>query len=643
MSLRSKIVLILVGVVALYAALDNVGLRFFANPIFEGWERGEAEKELDRVVARLESEKEKLSGKARIWAGMADVQRFVLEPTEEFRATRLGERAMQSADVDLFYVCDPQGRVLWGRIVDPETKQPIRLHEMPAEALNPSGPLGSYRSADHVSGLMMTERWPLLVCSYAISDAAGRAIQDQEEHFWRPLYGTVILGRFLDENLLQRIAGESGSTVAVTRIGEASSARLEPIVDALTGGEKVVTAVADDHLRHAYSTEQDLRTGQPLLLDAAVKREVTQKGGTLVSYALLSTLAGALLILFVLLRLLLRIVISPLSTLTNKVIEIGKRDDTTIRVMLEREDEIGQLSGEFDKMLEKLARSREQVVETARLAGRSEIATGVLHNVGNVLNSVNVASNLAAKKAEELSISDLEMLASVLKSHEKDLDAFVSRDPRGKHLVPFLNELSRSLSAQQKALRAELTGLNQGIEHIAELVRAQQSYAGTKGVFEKASLAEQVDSALRISNQALSETAGIEIVREFQELPTVTVDKHKLMEILVNLITNASQALAEGGKPNKRLTLRVARANERTARIEVEDDGVGIPRENLTKIFHHGFTTKKNGHGFGLHVSANAATEMKAKLHARSDGPGRGATFAIDIPMEEAAELVSAA
>ena len=126
-------------------------------------------------------------------------------PTEEFRATRLGARAMESAEVDLFYVCDPQGRVLWGRIVDPETKEPIRLHEMPTEALNPAGPLGSYPGEDHVSGLMMTERWPLLVCSYAISDAAGRAIEDESEHFWKPLYGTVILGRFLDASLLDGV------------------------------------------------------------------------------------------------------------------------------------------------------------------------------------------------------------------------------------------------------------------------------------------------------------------------------------------------------------------------------------------------------------------------------------------------------
>ena len=165
-------------------------------------------------------------------------------------------------------------------------------------------------------------------------------------------------------------------------------------------------------------------------------------------------------------------------------------------------------------------------------------------------------------------------------------------------------------------------------------MRAQQSFAGTKGVFEKADLSEQLEAALSICRQGLS---GVELVREFAELPDVRVDKHKLMEILVNLIQNAGQALAEraGGGP-ARLTLRIGSAEGgRLARIEVRDNGVGIPPENLTRIFNHGFTTKKNGHGFGLHVSANAATEMGARLHAASDGPGQGAAFFLDIPMQD--------
>ena len=162
----------------------------------------------------------------------------------------------------------------------------------------------------------------------------------------------------------------------------------------------------------------------------------------------------------------------------RKAVEIGRHDDTTIRVGLERADEIGQLAGEFDRMLGKLARSREQVIESARKAGMSEIATGVLHNVGNVLNSVNVAASLATSKTDELSIGDLEQLAGVLQKHQADLSAFVGQDPRGKHLVPFLNELARVLASQKRAIREELRSLNQGIEHIAELVRAQRRRPG---------------------------------------------------------------------------------------------------------------------------------------------------------------------
>jgi signal transduction histidine kinase len=262
----------------------------------------------------------------------------------------------------------------------------------------------------------------------------------------------------------------------------------------------------------------------------------------------------------------------------------------------------------------------------------------VLHNVGNVLNSVNVAANLASRKTEELALADLELLVQVLQGHERDLAAFVGQDPRGKHLVPFLKELTDALAGQRAAIQGELRALNQGIEHIAELVRAQQSHAGTKGVFERAQLAGEVEVVLGICRQELAACAGLEIVRDFTALPAVSVDKHKLLEILVNLVQNAVQSLNERGAEHKQLVLRLLRHDERTARIAVVDNGVGIPSENLTRIFQHGFTTKKDGHGFGLHVSANAATEMGAKLHVRSAGPGQGATFYLDIPL--AAEAV---
>ncbi|NOT31841.1 MAG: HAMP domain-containing protein [Planctomycetes bacterium] len=641
MSLRSKIVLILVTVVVAYAALDNGLLRAFAGHAFGRWEREDAAQDLARVQRRIDAELQDLLGKARLYAGMEAMSRFVGGAAPAFADEDLGPEAMERAGVDLFYVCDERGTVLWGNVLDPSTRESVRLREFPREALSLNHEALLFRAqAGHVAGVMMTHLHPLLLATVPVRGPEGALLSAEVSGFERPAHGAIVLGRFLGPELKQRIV--DGELALVSDKTHAAPRRIELLdpgapdlpAELLRTEAGQVYRAGEDGLLHAYDRLSSLRTGEKLVLHVALERTIEAHKRMSVNYALLSTLIGGLLILLVLVRLLQRIVVAPLTTLTAKATEIGRRDDTSIRVGMPRTDEIGQLAGEFDRMLEKLAKSRAQVIETARLAGMSEIATGVLHNVGNVLNSVNVAANLATKKTEDLSLCDLEMLVGVLQSHERDLSAFVGQDPRGKHLVPFLSELAGALGTQRKSIQDELRALNQGIEHIAELVRAQQSFAGTKGVFENSVLAEEFEGALSICRQGLMTCGEIEIVREFAELPPVRVDKHKLMEILVNLIQNAGQALAERGGSERRLTLRLARAGERTARLEVRDNGAGIPAENLTRIFNHGFTTKKNGHGFGLHVSANAATEMGAKLHAASDGPGRGAAFFLDIPMQ---------
>lgn len=641
MSLRSKIVLILVTVVVGYAAIENGLVRMFAGHAFGRWEREGASEDLARVHGRIDAELQDLAGKARVFAGFDAMQRFVRGAAPDFAQRDLGRAAMDSARVDLFYVCDASGQVLWGSVLDPDTREPARLKDFPREALSRNHPVLVFRPGDEqVTGLMMTQLHPLLVCALPVPGPDGTLVPSGSSEFLRPAHGAIVLGRFLGTGLKQRIVQEelelaAGESVAAPRrieLLEHGDPGLPGELTRAEGGQLYLEG--DDGLLHAYERVGSLRTDDPLVLHVALERTIDAHRRLSIDYALLTTLIGGLLILLVLVKLLQRIVVAPLTTLTSKATEIGRRDDTSIRVGMSRSDEIGQLAGEFDRMLGKLAKSREQVVETARLAGMSEIATGVLHNVGNVLNSVNVAANLATKKTEDLSLGDLEMLVGVLRSHERDLAAFVGADPRGKHLVPFLSELAGALGSQRKAIQEELRALNQGIEHIAELVRAQQSFAGTKGVFEMAALPEQVEGALSICRQGLAACGAIELVREFAELPSVRVDKHKLMEILVNLIQNAGQALAERGGTARRLTLRLTRPDEHTARIEVRDNGVGIAPENLTRIFQHGFTTKKDGHGFGLHVSANAATEMGAKLHAASDGPGHGAAFFLDIPMQ---------
>jgi PAS domain S-box-containing protein len=280
---------------------------------------------------------------------------------------------------------------------------------------------------------------------------------------------------------------------------------------------------------------------------------------------------------------------------------------------------------------EHLTRLNRQLVDASRQAGMAEVATGVLHNVGNVLNSVNVSASLLRDLVNKSQVQKVVQATRLLREHNGDAAAFLASDPRGQRLPGYLIKLGEHLDAEQRVWQAELEGLGKNIEHIKEIVAMQQSYAKMAGVSEDLRAEDLVADALSINEAALGRH-GIKVAREFQDAELVRVDKHKALQILINLIRNAKYALDESGKSEKILTISIAPADENRVRIQVRDNGVGIPPENLTRIFQHGFTTRKDGHGFGLHSSGNAAREMGGSLGAESDGPGRGAVFTLDLP-----------
>ncbi len=627
MPLRSKILLILASVAALYAAVDHAIQRFMVSRSFEALEEEEARKDLRRAVDGIGAEVAQLAELCRSWAVWDETYEFAVasgEAADRYAESNLGPRALDSNRLELLYVCDEQARVLWGRIEDPETGEPTSLRDFPGEALSTSHPLIKRAEKEGAcSGLLWTESGALLASAHPILDSRGEG----------KARGTVLLGRFLGPGLVESLSRRTSVDFDLLSLEASTLPEAEAAIrDELTAVGEPVTRAVDDETLYAYSALSDLREIPRLILRAKLDRSITQRGWRSVHYSLLSTAATALLILFVLLRLLQRVILVPLGKLTDHAVHVGRTEDTSAKLEMDRDDEIGILSSELDRMMEKLARSRAQLAETARAAGMSEIATGVLHNVGNVLNGVNVSANLVARSAGHLNTGDLERMTEILEEHREDLGAFVESDPRGRHLLPFLGELTRSLGEQKGAILAELASLSEGVEHVIDLVRSQQAFAGRAGPLEPASLAKELDSALNISLQACGGNAGIEVVREYEDVGDIPVDRHRLMEILVNLIQNAKQAMDEADGCDRRLVLRVLRQDGETVRLEVEDSGVGIEEENLTRIFNHGFTTKADGHGFGLHASANAATEIGGRLHARSPGPGRGAVFSLDLP-----------
>ncbi|MGH7241863.1 MAG: ATP-binding protein [Phycisphaerales bacterium] len=277
-----------------------------------------------------------------------------------------------------------------------------------------------------------------------------------------------------------------------------------------------------------------------------------------------------------------------------------------------------------------------QLVATSRQAGMAEIATGVLHNVGNVLNSVNVSATLADEKIRASKVSGVAKAASLLQTHAKDLAAFLSVDPTGRQLPQYLSCLAEQLATEQRDVLGELESLRQNIEHIKEIVSTQQTYAKNVGVREMESLEELAEDAIRMCSEA-ARRHGIRIERQFEACPPVRVDKHHVLQILINLINNAKHAVSPCTQERRSIVVRLGRdgSDSKLARLQVIDKGVGIAPENITRIFQHGFTTRKDGHGFGLHSAANAAKTFGATLSAQSDGPDRGATFTLDVPLEK--------
>ena len=278
-----------------------------------------------------------------------------------------------------------------------------------------------------------------------------------------------------------------------------------------------------------------------------------------------------------------------------------------------------------------------KLVDASREAGMAEVATNVLHNVGNVLNSVNISASLVAESAKKSRISSLARVVVLLQEHAHDLGAFITQDSRGRHVPAHLAQLSRHLQAEQEENVRELDALRRNVDHIKEIVAMQQNYATFAGIKEMVNVVDLVEDSLRINEAGLSRH-DVEVIREFEDVPPLNVEKHQILQILVNLLRNAKYACDESKRADKRLTVRVANG-EGQVRISVVDNGVGIPAENLTRIFNHGFTTRKGGHGFGLHSGALAAKEMGGSLTVHSDGPGQGAAFTLELPLSGPGKL----
>jgi len=289
-------------------------------------------------------------------------------------------------------------------------------------------------------------------------------------------------------------------------------------------------------------------------------------------------------------------------------------------------------SAEMRKRFTELRDAQKQLMAASRKAGMADVAANVLHNIGNVLNSVNTSANLIADLARSQSRTGLGKCLALLGAQPRP-GAFIDDDPKGQRLIPYLHALDKTMAEERESTLLEVQSLSKNLEHIKQIVSQQLSTAKNEGsgrnVIQRVELEELLQDAISVVSSSLTSETAIEFVREL-EVTALDTDHHKLLQIVMNLLANARDALA--GRPSGTIRLSTRALPGDMVAIDVRDDGTGIAREALERIFSHGFTTKPSGHGFGLHSCACAAMELGGSLSAASDGPGCGATFTLVLP-----------
>lgn len=283
-----------------------------------------------------------------------------------------------------------------------------------------------------------------------------------------------------------------------------------------------------------------------------------------------------------------------------------------------------------------LKEAHKQLIVAAREAGMAEIATGVLHNVGNVLNSINISTTIVEDGLANSKVVSVGRLSKMFEAHADDLGPFLTTTPEGRQIPGYLQKLATHLETERDRLLGEVRNLSSNVDHVKEIVSVQQNYARNVFVAELVEPASLIDDVLRMQSLALGRH-NIVLKREIADLPTVLLDRHRILQILINLIGNAKQALDGVPESERNIHIKVDQIQDPAMlRFCVSDTGIGISPENLARVFNHGFTTKKNGHGFGLHASNISAKEMHGSLTASSEGVGKGATFTLQVPLNYA-------
>ena len=574
-------------------------------PSFAALERADAHTAMRRIQHALEQNLEQVALSTKDWGNWTDAYRFVQDRNQDFINANITDVALRQVDINMVMLVDLDNNVILARDGDLVTARPLHLDFASLSALPPTFPWHAAELEGHARGLINTNHGVMLLAAAPILDGYGRG----------PARGMVVMGRLLTDAVVANIAEEAQADLKMLGpLAGLADERLEET----------------DSLTRVYRAFPDLY-GQPLMaLRVDVPRAVTMRGKAAIKVAALSLIAAAVLVLVLLVVVLNRVILDPLARITHHAVAIGEGTDAT-PLNLQREDEMGVLAREFDRMVERVTESRMQLVDQSFQAGFAELARGVLHNLGNALTPIGVRLANLKERLRESPAEDAER--ALLELHGGECEA-----GRRADLEEFVRLACKELAATVHATQEDVAVMSRQTTLVQSTLAEQMRATRNEHVIEPVRLTELVSQSLEIVPDACRQRLTVENDETLRRLGAVRIARTVLRLILQNLIINAADAVRDAGKARGVLRVSAEIVDEddmQKLHLQCRDDGVGIAPQNLQRVFEKGFSTKspETNHGIGLHWCANAINALGGRIWAASEGPGRGASMHLLVPL----------
>lgn len=627
MSLRSKVVLFVLGVSLAFAGTSYLVQQRITLPGFAEVEYQEAQDDLARCREAIRQDTQFLSNSANDYGAWDDTFAFIEDGNAEFQSENLIPETFENLRLNLLTFIRKDGTLVWGQIRREESKELVEATEFLTSLARADHPLLAHTQPDSkISGVLLTPLGPMLIGSAPITTSNREG----------ELRGAVLMGRFLTEELVQEMAERTRVGLSLSLLSEVSDAD-RGALDRLRYDEASWIDDSAAATLFGYAIVQDVFDQPAMLLRAELPRSISLRGQSAARLAAMTSVGAGVVLVAIMWMVLSRIIIGPLTRLTSHAVRVGSQDDLRARLNMTGHDEIAVLAREFDHMVDRLAESRAQLLTVAHDAGMSQVASNVLHNVGNVLNGVGVSTDTLKNQLNKSEAGSLRIVSNMLTEHEKDLGEFLTHNERGRQIPAFISAMAEQLGAEQQLMLKEVQSLSQAIEHIRRIVDLQQQHAKHKALIESIEPTKVIEEALSLCAESLTRHR-IEVERFYDQLDAVPLDKHRVLQVVVNMLTNAVHAIKETGRGGGTITVRLVHTPLNTGdefQIRVEDDGVGVALENRERIFAFGFTTRQGGQGIGLHNAANLAREMGGSLKLAEQDSRSGAAFVLSLRLSQ--------